>query len=290
MTALVSCFARYYHYKNNKYKIFNDSISEKILNVDEINSISINMTNGIKFFNPKFVGTNEEALRWIVDNQLSPSVLGRSAFCEKSLFNAIKIGCEQYLIFASGYDTFAYRNNIDSLNVFEIDKSYMIEDKIRRLKNSNINYSNVNFIKCDFTSENWIKSIIESKYMKNKISFSSLLGISYYLTQKEFSNMIKHISSIVCSGSSIVFDYPTYEESSETKINQKLASKANEEMKSKYTYKDLEKILEDNSFLIYEHLDYKEMTNNYFENYNILNPNNKIIAPKGVNYCLAVKK
>ena len=82
MTALVSCFARYYHYKNNKYKIFNDSISEKILNVDEINSISINMTNGIKFFNPKFVGTNEEALRWIVDNQLSPSVLGRSAFCE----------------------------------------------------------------------------------------------------------------------------------------------------------------------------------------------------------------
>ena len=290
MTPLVSCFARYYHYKNNKYKIFNDSISEKILNVDEINSISINMTNGIKFFNPKFVGTNEEALRWIVDNQLSPSVLGRGAFCEKSLFNAIKIGCEQYLIFASGYDTFACRNNIVNLNVFEIDKSYMIEDKIRRLKNSNINYSNINFIKCDFTNENWIKSIIESKYMKNKISFSSLLGISYYLTRKEFSNMIKNISSIVCSGSSIVFDYPTYKESSETKINQKLASKANEKMKSKYTYKDVEKILEYNDFLIYEHLDYKEMTNNYFENYNILNPNNKIIAPKGVNYCLAVKK
>ena len=32
------------------------------------------------------------------------------------------------------------------------------------------------------------------------------------------------------------------------------------------------------------------MTNTYFDDYNTLNPNNKIIAPKGVCYCLAVKK
>ena len=42
--------------------------------------------------------------------------------------------------------------------------------------------------------------------------------------------------------------------------------------------------------LIYEHLNNKEMTNTYFEKYNTLNPNNKIIAPKGVCYCLAVKE
>ena len=128
MTALVSCFARYYHYKNNKYRIFSDNIAEKILSKEEIDAISNNMANGINFFNPNFVGTKENALRWIVDNQLSPSVLGRSIFCEKSLLNAIKIGCKQYLIFASGYDTFAYRNNIDNLKIFEIDKDEMIEE------------------------------------------------------------------------------------------------------------------------------------------------------------------
>ena len=48
--------------------------------------------------------------------------------------------------------------------------------------------------------------------------------------------------------------------------------------------------IEENDFLIYEHLNDLEMTNNYFENYNVLNPNNKITAPKGVAYCLAVKK
>ena len=290
MTALVSCFARSYHYKNNKYRIFSDSIAEKILSSEEYNDIASNMEQGINFFNPNFVGTNEEALKWIVDNQLSPSVLGRSAFCEKSLLNAIKFGCKEYLIFASGYDTFAYRNNIKDLKVFEIDKSEMIEDKIRRLDNNKLDYSKVNFIKCDFTNKNWINSIIDSSYNKKEISFSSLLGISYYLTKEEFSNMIKNISSIICDGSSIIFDYPTYEESKETQINQQLASTAKEEMKSKYSYKEIEDILSKNGLLIYEHLNNEEMTNNFFSNYNTLNPNNKIVAPKGVCYLLAVKK
>ena len=61
-------------------------------------------------------------------------------------------------------------------------------------------------------------------------------------------------------------------------------------MKTKYSYKEIEDILEENGFLIYEHLNNEEMTNNYFDNYNILNPNNKIKAPLGVCYCLAIKK
>ena len=102
--------------------------------------------------------------------------------------------------------------------------------------------------------------------------------------------MLQSISSILCSGSSIVFDYPTYENSKEAKINERLASGANEQMKSKYSYKEIENILSENGLLIYEHLDNKEMTNTYFAKYNTLNPNNKIIAPKGVCYCLAVKE
>ena len=290
MTALVSCFARGYHYQNNSYRIFRDNLAYRILGKKDYNAIASNMENGINFFNPNFVGTKEEALRWVVDNQLSPSVLGRSIFCEKSLFNAIKIGCKQYLIFASGYDTFAYRNNIKDFKVFEIDKSQMIEDKISRLDNNNLDYSRVNFIKYDFTDRFWINKIIDSVYDKAQISFSSLLGISYYLTKEEFSNLIKYISSIICEGSSIVFDYPTSDDSIEMQTNEKLASLANEEMKSKYSYKDIENILSENGLLIYEHLTNKEMNNNYFYNYNTLNPNNRIIAPKGVCYCLAFKK
>lgn len=290
MTALISCFARCYHYKNNKYTIFNDSIAEKVLGKKEYDNIAVNMINGIKFFNPTFTGSKKEALKWIVNNQLSPSVLGRSVFCEKSLLNSIKFGCKQYLIFAAGYDTFAYRKNINDLKIFEIDRKEMIEDKINRLKNNKIEYSKVNFIECDFTNKNWINKILNSCYEKNKISFCSLLGISYYLTKEEFFDMIEKISNILCDGSTIVFDYPTYDDGKESKINEQLANEANEQMKSKYSYKEIENILSENRMLIYEHLNNYQMTNNYFETYNILNPNNNIVAKKGVSYCLAVKK
>lgn len=289
MTALVSCFARGYHYKNNKYWIFKDNLADQILTKEEYEKIANSMVKGIKFFNPNFEGSEEEALRWIVDNQLSPSVLGRSIFCEKSLFEAMKIGCKQYLIFAAGYDTFAYRYHLNNLEIFEIDKKDMLEDKIRRLENIKIDYSKVNFLECDFTNKNWINNIINSNYKKDLISFSSLLGISYYLEKEEFKKMLKDISCLICNGSSIVFDYPTYEDSKETKINEKLASGANEKMKAKYSYQEIENILEENDLLIYEHLNNEEMTKTYFAKYNLLNPNNKIIAPKGVNYCLAIK-
>lgn len=61
-------------------------------------------------------------------------------------------------------------------------------------------------------------------------------------------------------------------------------------MKSKYTYQEIENILLNNDLKIYEYLNDKDMTNEFFDNYNILNPNKKIIAPKGVGYVLAVKK
>lgn len=289
MTALVSCYSRAYHYKNYKYKIYNDSLAEKLLSEDEYNNISQNMIKGISFFNPNFKGTDEDALRYVVDNQLSPSVLGRGIFTETVLKNEIRLGLRQYLIFASGYDTSAYRVN-ENLEVFEIDKKEVIKDKKERLKKANIKYDNINYIECDFNDSNFINKIIDSNYDKEKKSFCSLLGISYYLSNDNFERMIKNISSILSKGSVIVFDYPTYNESDKEIINQKLAKSANEEMKSKYSYNDIENIASNSELLIYMNLDADAINREYFYNYNTLNPNNKILAPQGVNYCLMVRK
>lgn len=290
MTALVSCFVRAYHYQNNPYRIFSDTLAYQILGKEDYRAIASNLGKGIKFFNPSFEGNEEEALRWIVDHQLSPSVLGRSSFCEASLKTAYRLGCRQYLILASGYDTYAYRNKFSNLKVFEFDKEEMIQDKIRRLKMNKMDDTKVNFIPCDFRERDWIESLKNSTYYENKLSFSSLLGISYYLTKEEFSLMLETVSSMVCQGSTIIIDYPTYDGSRETKINEQLASGANEEMQSKYTYREIEDILAKCGFLIYEHLNHEEMTNTYFYSYNTLNPNHQIIAPVGVCYCLAVKR
>ena len=52
MTALVSCFARYYHTKTDEAKIFADPLAGEILSESEKNAIAENMKNGIAFFDP----------------------------------------------------------------------------------------------------------------------------------------------------------------------------------------------------------------------------------------------
>ena len=65
MTALVSAFARAYHYINNDTRVFSDPFAEKMLTDEEYTAISQNMSQGITFFAPEFHGTREEALRYI---------------------------------------------------------------------------------------------------------------------------------------------------------------------------------------------------------------------------------
>lgn len=108
MTALTCAFARAYHFQNNQKKVFDDSVARKLLTAEEFSQISQSMAQGIGFFNPEFSSTEPQALRWVVDNYLSPSPLGRAAFAEKPLERAVAIGASQHLLLGAGYDTFAH--------------------------------------------------------------------------------------------------------------------------------------------------------------------------------------
>ena len=286
MTALVSAFARIYHIKNSNIKIYNDMYAEKIITEDEYNEISTNMKNGISFFNPNYKGT--DPLKWIVNNNLAPSVLARSIFNEYHLFNEINLGLKQYIILASGYDTSAFKVN-NKLKIFELDKKEMIEDKLNRINNAKLDITNITYIKTDFNND-WINDLISSNYKKDEKTFCSMLGISYYLDKETFKNTIKQLSNIIPKGSTILFDYPNTFETKKEKLNQQLAKGANEEMKSVYSYKDIENIAEDSNMLIYEHLNHNDIDNTYFYDYNTLNPNDKIIAPIGISYVMLVKQ
>lgn len=286
MTALVSAFARLYHIKNSNIKIYNDMYAEKIITEDEYYEISTNMKNGISFFNPNYKGT--DPLKLIVNNNLAPSVLARSIFNEYHLFNEINLGLKQYIILASGYDTSAFKVN-NKLKIFELDKKEMIEDKLNRVNNAKLDITNITYIKTDFNND-WINDLTINNYNLNEKTFCSMLGISYYLDKETFKNTIKQLSNIIPKGSTILFDYPNTFETKKEKLNQQLAKGANEEMKSVYSYKDIENIAEDSNMLIYEHLNHNDIDNTYFYDYNTLNPNDKIIAPIGISYVMLVKQ
>lgn len=134
-TALVSAFARAFHAEHNQHPVFNDSLARTMLTDEEYQNIGFHMSQGIGFFLPDFRGSQEEALRTVVDYQLSPSALGRAAFAEQALQNAVMLGAGQYLILAAGYDTFAYRQPdwAEPLQIYEVDHPVTAEDKRQRV-------------------------------------------------------------------------------------------------------------------------------------------------------------
>lgn len=286
MTALVSLFARAYHQKSKDIKIFDDPLSTKLITKKEYEMIRLSMSQGISFFNPNFKGSKEEALKWIVDHQLSPSVLLRSAFCKEAIEEMKEKGCKQYLDFASGYDSFAYYYQ-NQMHVFEIDKKEVIEDKRRRCKDVDI--ENIQFLSIDLGKDNWINRLLESTYQENQLSVCSLLGLSYYLTHDQFKRLLKEISKHMIKGSRLVYDYPSYQESDETRKSEVLAKEANETMRAKYSFEQLKEILDLCHLKIVRHDDYR-ITLDSLIHYNEYYKDNPIIAPKGVCYCVAEKE
>ena len=288
MTAKVSIFARAYHYRNNRIHIFADDYAEKILGAD-YDRIAENMAQGINFFMPGFEGTKEEGLRLIVDKQLSPSVLGRSAFCEEMLKDMVSKGLSQYLIFAAGYDTYALRCMDKSVSVYELDMPELLDDKSDRIRKAELD-SSAHPVACNLAEEGWIEKLMEAGFLSPKRSFGSLLGISYYLEKDEWKKLIASVAGIMPEGSAICFDYPSDDESRETKTNKQLASGAGEMMKAVYREDEMRTILKEAGFAICKCLDSNGMTDRYFAEYNGNEPRHQMAAPVGVKYIYAVKE
>lgn len=299
MTALISAFSRAYHATYQGTKIFDDNVAKALFTQEEYRQIAQSMTQGIGFFDPAFQGSAEESLRRIVDRHLAPSPLGRAAFAEQALETAVRIGTRQYLIFAAGYDTFAYRQPdwAQNLTIFEIDHPATAADKKARLARASIaSPPNVRYIPADFTIDAWWAALTSEKaFSAEQISFCSLLGLPYYLSKGDFRKMLLAIGKLIPDGSSLVFDYPdqdtgTDQAGERAKKQVLLASGAKEAMLAGYTYSEMEQLLCECGFLIYEHLEPDEITRQYFAQYNQENPTQPMTAFDNVNYCLAVKK
>ncbi len=288
LTAKVSCFARAYHLKNHPVPIFADTAAEPLLGAD-YGQIAESMARGVGFFLPDFHGTPEEGLRLIADQTLSPSVLGRSAYCERTLENEKRLGCRQYVIFGSGYDTFSIRSRDPSIAVFELDLPAVLSDKKARMEKAGLT-SRAVFVPCDLSGADWPDRLTAGGFRHDQKTFCGLLGISYYLTKETFERLLKTLGGILRDGSALCFDYPLTEDSRETRAHQTLAQGAGEPMKARYDEKEMEALLEKCGFLVYEHLDHSEMTRQYFSMHNAACPGYEMEAPKGVCYVLAVRK
>ncbi|RDW17287.1 class I SAM-dependent methyltransferase [Oceanobacillus chungangensis] len=278
LTSLVSAFGRAFHSKYDTPKIFDDFIAKDLISEEEFSAISKNMIDGIQFFNKdigqRYKDDPAEILKWITQVQLSPTPLARSAYCEKVLFNEVKLGVKQYVILGAGLDTFSFRypEMSNSLKIFEIDHPATQELKKKKLNDVKLNIpANLHFISMDFTTKFSMQKLINDGF-DNKKTLFSLLGVSYYLTKEENANLISHLFANIPSGSSIVFDY-----ADETLFKEKgrsnrvenmviMASASGEPMKSSFTYNEIEHMLGKSDLLIYEHLTPASINELFFRN------------------------
>lgn len=285
LTAKVSCFARAYHRRTNAVPVFDDTAAEALLGED-FEQIAQNMRQGAAFFLPGFTGTPEEALRRIVDGQLAPSVLARSAYCEDALARKLDLGCRQYAVLAAGYDTFAIRNGDKHLAVFELDLPEVLADKAARIERGGLS-SRSSFIPCDLADSTWTERLLSGGFRPAESAFFSLLGISYYLSEADFCALLRSAAQIAAAGSVLCLDYPADEESRSADVNRALAQGAGEVMKARYSPRAMEALLTASGFRIREHLSAEEMSGRFFSAHNAAEPEHPMAAPEGVRYILA---
>lgn len=288
LTAKMSCFIRAYHCKENFVHVFSDEFAEILLG-DDYDRIRQSIADGLQFFLPGFNGTAEEGVRKTVATLLGPSVLGRSVFCDDCFTNERRIGCRQLLLLAAGYDTAALRLSDGEISAFEADYPHLLQDKRERLATKSLK-TKATYVPCDLKEDGWPQVLIQNGFDTRKKTFTSMMGISYYLSERELHRIFEKLFQILCDGSAVCMDYPVDAPPCNDGITRKLAAGAGEAMCATYTDRFMEQMLSDCGFKIYELLNGKAMTNRYFALYNMANPEYPMHAPDDVHYLLAVRK
>ena len=122
MTAEVSAFVWAYHTAEGG-EICNDPLAVKLLGVGRFGQIAAQMTAGREWFLPGDTGTQEEALRRIVNQKLGPAVLARAAWWEQELRRELTMGLKQVLLLGAGLESLPCRQTaeMERMSFYEVD-------------------------------------------------------------------------------------------------------------------------------------------------------------------------
>ncbi|RAI99015.1 methyltransferase (TIGR00027 family) [Paenibacillus pabuli] len=296
ITSLISAFGRAYHCQYDTPLIFNDYLAKALITPQEFADIRENMIQGIHFFNPDMShlikDDPDKILRWIVQTQLAPTPLARAAYCERVLLHELALGSTQYVILGAGLDTFALRHMElkNSLRIIEVDAPPTQQFKLSRLASLKQPVPlNLRFVAMDLTNKDSLPTLDEE--LSGEKSFLSLLGVSFYWTKEDLSELLRVLFTNLPSGSSIVFDYAD-EHLFETKgiYNRvdhmvQMAAAGGEPMKSGYAYVEMEALLDEAGLLIYEHLTPEAIHEQFFQN-----RTDHLMAFETIHFIHAVKK
>ena len=132
----------------------------------------------------------------------------RARFAEDVLAAGVREdGVLQYLVLGAGLDTFAYRNPLTSVRVFEVDHPATQAWKRERLHAAKIAVpESMQFVAVDFETMSLRQELLRARFDFNVPAVVAWLGVVPYLTAEGFAATMRVLERMA-PGSSVVFDY-----------------------------------------------------------------------------------
>jgi methyltransferase (TIGR00027 family) len=131
----------------------------------------------------------------------------RSRFAEDELARSTGQGVGQYVLLGAGLDSFAYRNALPGLKVFEVDHPATQNWKRSLLAQSGIDVPDtMRFVPVDFEHDDLAESLQAAGCNLDAPVFFSWLGVTLYLSTDAIFETLAFVASLP-PGSGIVFDY-----------------------------------------------------------------------------------
>ncbi len=135
-------------------------------------------------------------------------LVARSRIAEDALRRAYDQGCRQYVVLGAGLDTFAYRQALADLRVFEVDQPWTQQWKRARLADVGISEpGSLTFVPVDFETEILATQLQRAGVDASRPVFFSWLGVSMYLTEAVVWHTLATVAAMTRSGGGITFDY-----------------------------------------------------------------------------------
>ena len=139
--------------------------------------------------------------------RLRAFLVGRSRYAEDLLAVAVAGGVRQYVVLGAGLDTFAYRNPLGSLRVFEVDHPSTQAWKRELLEKTRIPVpANVSYVPVDFHTQTLGSEMPAHGFAPGEPAFFSWLGVTMYLEDAAVRGTLAWIAQTVPAGG-VVFDY-----------------------------------------------------------------------------------
>jgi methyltransferase (TIGR00027 family) len=132
----------------------------------------------------------------------------RAKFAEDVLADGVREdGMRQYVVLGAGLDTFAYRNKLAEVKVFEVDHPATQAWKRERLRAAGIAApETMKFVAVDFETMSLRQELLRAGFDFNVPAAVAWLGVVPYLTAEAFAATMRVLERLA-PGSSAVFDY-----------------------------------------------------------------------------------